>query len=108
MPTDVEQKAARPHNELIRELLDSRIPKSEREHAAAREIERLRENVDRLTARTIEHRGSTISCSDAMFDAYSDERRHANDLADALRTATAMLMADYPETAKRLRSLLHE
>jgi hypothetical protein len=28
---------------LIRELLDSRIPKSEREHTAAREIERLRE-----------------------------------------------------------------
>lgn len=37
------EKQARPHGELIRELLDSRIPKSEREHAAAREIERLRE-----------------------------------------------------------------
>jgi hypothetical protein len=85
MATDVEQKAARPHDELIRELLDSRIPKSEREHAAAREIERLRENVDRLTAYTIEHRGSTISCSDAMFDAYSDERRHAANLVEALQ-----------------------
>ena len=42
MVTGVE-KQARPHDELIRELLDSRIPKSEREHAAAREIERLRE-----------------------------------------------------------------
>lgn len=115
MATDVEQKAARPHNELIRELLDSRIPKSEREHAAAREIERLREKVDCLqqqyderTACTIEHRGSTIACSDAMRTAYLDERRHADELADALRTATAMLMADYPETAKRLRSLLHK
>jgi len=42
------EKQARPHDELIRELLDSRIPKSEREHAAAREIERLREEVKEL------------------------------------------------------------
>lgn len=42
------EKQARPHDELIRELLDSRIPKSEREHAAAREIERLREEVKGL------------------------------------------------------------
>ena len=41
MATGVEYQA-RPHDELIRELLDPRIPKSEREHAAAREIERLR------------------------------------------------------------------
>jgi len=47
MAADVEQKAARPHGELIRELLDSRIPKSEREHAAAREIERLRADAER-------------------------------------------------------------
>lgn len=46
MAADVEQKAARPHGELIRELLDSRIPKNEREHAAAREIERLRAEVE--------------------------------------------------------------
>lgn len=42
------EKQARPHDELIHELLDSRIPKSEREHAAAREIERLREEVKEL------------------------------------------------------------
>ena len=35
-------KQARPHCELIAELLDSRQPKTEREHAAVREIERLR------------------------------------------------------------------
>ena len=35
-------KQARPHDELIAELLDSRQPKTEREHAAVREIERLR------------------------------------------------------------------
>ena len=45
-----EEKAATPHNELIVQLLDSRVPKSEREHAAAREIERLREEVDALKA----------------------------------------------------------
>jgi len=37
-----ESKQARRHDELIAELLDSRIPKTEREHAAAREIEALR------------------------------------------------------------------
>ena len=36
-------RAATPHDQLIAELLDSRIPKTEREHAAAREIKRLRE-----------------------------------------------------------------
>lgn len=37
-----ESKQARRHDELIDELLDSSAPKTEREHAAAREIERLR------------------------------------------------------------------
>lgn len=35
-------RQARPHDELISELLDSRRLKTGREHAAAREIERLR------------------------------------------------------------------
>lgn len=39
--SDHEAKQATPHATLLVELLDSRIPKSEREHAAAREIERL-------------------------------------------------------------------
>lgn len=34
-----------PHKQLIDELLDSRIAKTEREHAAAREIEKLRERL---------------------------------------------------------------
>lgn len=33
---------SRPHAELIAEIMDSRIPKNEREHAACREIERQR------------------------------------------------------------------
>lgn len=40
-------RKATPHEQLISELLDSRIPKTEREHAAAREIETLRLAVDR-------------------------------------------------------------
>ena len=39
--SDHEAKQATPHATLLAELLDSRVPKSEREHAAAREIERL-------------------------------------------------------------------
>lgn len=39
-------RAATPHDQLITELLDSRIPKTEREHAAAREIKKLREALD--------------------------------------------------------------
>jgi len=38
--------AATPHKQLIDELMDSRIPKSEREHAAAREIEKLRKVIE--------------------------------------------------------------
>jgi len=37
-----EAKQATPHSQLISELMDSRGPKTEREHAAAREIGRLR------------------------------------------------------------------
>jgi len=36
-------KQARPHDELVAEILDSRQPKTEREHAAAREIDRMRQ-----------------------------------------------------------------
>lgn len=39
---DADAKQATPHDELIRQLLDSRVPKTDREHAAAREIEKLR------------------------------------------------------------------
>jgi hypothetical protein len=39
--TNDEAKAATPHHDLIAELLNPNIPKTEREHAASREIERL-------------------------------------------------------------------
>ncbi len=35
-------KQATPHGVLIEQIMDCRVPKNEREHAAAREIERLR------------------------------------------------------------------
>jgi hypothetical protein len=38
-----EAKQATPHSVLIEQLMDSRVPKTEREHAARREIEMLRE-----------------------------------------------------------------
>ena len=41
-------KQARPHEELIAEVLDSRRLKTDREHAAAIEIERLRDLCDDL------------------------------------------------------------
>ena len=49
-PTRPDQSAGRqttPHEQLIDELRDSTIPKTEREHAAAREIEK---NQDRIAA----------------------------------------------------------
>jgi hypothetical protein len=36
-------RQATPHSVLIDDLMDSRVPKTEREHAARREIEMLRE-----------------------------------------------------------------
>jgi hypothetical protein len=39
--TQDEAKAATPHHDLIAELLNPNTPKTEREHAASREIERL-------------------------------------------------------------------
>ena len=49
-----EAKQATPHRDLIDQLLDSRIPKSEREHAAAREISELSVREAHLRARVAE------------------------------------------------------
>ena len=48
-----EAKQATPHSVLIEQLMDSRVPKTEREHAARREIEMLREAL-RLPAQKAE------------------------------------------------------
>lgn len=70
-------KTAAPHEDLIRDVLDPRVPKSEREHAAAREIERLKKSLTHTAA----HLAAAISLlerggkaakkaapSDKMFD----------------------------------------
>ena len=50
VPREAQCKQARPHDELISELLDPRNMKTEREHAAAQEIDKLREENDKLRA----------------------------------------------------------
>jgi hypothetical protein len=47
-----EAKQATPHSQLIDELMDSGVPKTEREHAAAREIEWLRAVISDAERRT--------------------------------------------------------
>ncbi len=42
-----EAMQATPHSVLIEQLMDSRVPKTEREHAACREIEMLRKDAER-------------------------------------------------------------
>jgi len=41
--TDNQEKTSTPHAELIAELMNPNNPKNEREHAAVREIKRLRQ-----------------------------------------------------------------
>jgi len=47
--TDNQEKTSTPHTELIAELMNPNNPKNEREHAAVREIERLRESLKQGT-----------------------------------------------------------
>lgn len=56
-----EAKQATPHSVLIEQLMDSRVPKTEREHAASREIEMLREAL-RLPAQQAEKQELTCVC----------------------------------------------
>lgn len=65
MPDIVERPMecqARPKDEVLAELLDSRIAKTEREHVAAREIERLRQRVAELEDRAASFEGSFNAC----------------------------------------------
>ena len=54
----IEAMKATPHKQLIDELMDSRIPKTEREHAAAREIERLRQAIEAAEKKERESNGT--------------------------------------------------
>ena len=82
-------KQARPHCELIAELLDSRQPKTEREHAAVREIERLRHDIERHIAIASEHatecerlRAELAACREDAEN-WRMMRRQLGDLIDA-------------------------
>lgn len=66
--SDTRGKAARPHAELLAEIMDSRIPKTEREHAAAREIERLTRERDELRGLVAEFVESCDSMDDDPID----------------------------------------
>jgi hypothetical protein len=50
---------ATPHDALIAQIMDSRVPKNEREWAAAREIERLRDEL-RIARSIVETRWQEI------------------------------------------------
>jgi hypothetical protein len=47
--TDNQEKTSTPHAELIAELMNPNNPKNEREHAAVREIKRLRKAIEQRT-----------------------------------------------------------
>src|SRR5690606_1472370 len=49
------------------------------------EMGRLQQQYDERTACMIVYRGQALACSDAVRTAYSDERRRADKLAEALR-----------------------
>lgn len=61
-PCSVAKKAT-PHETLIAQLMDSRVLKTEREHAAAREIERLRGGAAPEPAAWINFNAATGECS---------------------------------------------
>lgn len=61
------------------------------------ELRCLRQKYDERTACVIVHRGSALACSDAMRAAYSDERRRAERLAEALQLAEEHIGALTPE-----------
>lgn len=61
------EKQATPHADLINDLLDSRTPKSEREHAAVREIERLRAECEAIK-NAISQARSVFDCEPAAKD----------------------------------------
>lgn len=66
-------KTATSHEDLIRDVLDPRVPKSERENAAAREIERLQKDAERLK-----------KTSQNLLMQMLDEIRRGDRLADTL------------------------
>lgn len=69
----IDAKQATPREQLIQELLDSRIPKTEREHCAASEIERLRAEV---TKRHEANRWNVYPDGDALRVCLGGHEKH--------------------------------
>ena len=85
---------ATPHQTLLEQIEDCRVPKNEREHAAAREIERLR---DALAAQNAEIESLDKINASQFAQAHADRKQVLASLAakDAeiaeLRTANAQM-----------------
>ncbi len=79
-------KQARPHCELIAELLDSRQPKTEREHAAVREIERLRHDIERHIAIASEYATERDRLRAELADLQDGYSRLSRDFALAIES----------------------
>ena len=69
-------KQATPHHILIGDLLDANIPKNEREHAAAMEIERLRRRIEELEVeRDALKKQVANNCNNELLEAINDCKR---------------------------------
>lgn len=79
---------ATPHSELLAELMNPNIPKNEREHAAVREIERLRETRQAIIAGALfDFMGWLTSRKERIILSSADE---ASPAVDAIRDFAKM------------------
>lgn len=88
MMTDDQAKASTPHAELIAELMNPNNPKNEREHAAVREIEQLRETRQAIIAGALfDFMGWLTSRKERLVLSSADE---ASPAVDAIRDFAKM------------------
>jgi uncharacterized coiled-coil protein SlyX len=100
-----EAKQATPHAALIAELLDSNEPKTEREHAAAREIERLKDLLGKANALARIRANRLMSyvcpvCAASMLE--SDEAL----LRQALEALESAVSDDQPYIARSKEAII--
>lgn len=65
---------ATPHDELIRQLMDSCVPKTEREHAACREIERMRVELAECRREHLANIEYAVSCLGQIYGMLDEGR----------------------------------
>lgn len=106
MTTEQEMQAT-PHEDLIWQLLDSSIPKTDREHAAAREIEGLREWKERALELARKSHG-TLLLTDPPQDPWKAQGVDWK-LSDAIKAIHAAIdEAEKQESAKAWVGLTDE